>query len=87
MASAYRRQDNFSPVDHLVLVSGAQNITACENQGKQRELSDHWNLKKNKKRFFFKKTVDNAKNTKKLTEIQVLTKKFMKVNESLRKRK
>ena len=55
MASAYRRQDNFSPVDHLVLVSGAQNITACENQGKQRELSDHWNLKKNKKRFFFKK--------------------------------
>ena len=53
MASAYRRQDNFSPVDHLVLVSGAQNITACENQGKQRELSDHWNLKKNKKRFFF----------------------------------
>ena len=54
MASAYRRQDNFSPVDHLVLVSGAQNITACENQGKQRELSDHWNLKKNK-RFFLKK--------------------------------
>ena len=86
MASAYRRQDNFSPVDHLVLVSGAQNITACENQGKQRELSDHWNLKKIKN-VFFKKTVDNAKNTKKLTEIQVLTKKFMKVNESLRKRK
>ena len=21
---------------------GAQNIAACENQGKQRELSDHW---------------------------------------------
>ena len=35
--------------------TSAQNITACENQGKQRELSDHWNLKKNKKRFFFKK--------------------------------
>ena len=50
-------EDNFSPVDHLVLVSlcpcydrthyptlekpGAQNITACENQGKQSELSDH----------------------------------------------
>ena len=31
---------------------GAQNIAACENQGKQRELSDHWKsvktfLKKN----------------------------------------
>ena len=30
---------------------GAQNKTVCENQGKQRELSDHWKLKK-KKLFF-----------------------------------
>ena len=29
---------------------GAQNKTVCENQGKQRELSDHWKLKK--KNFF-----------------------------------
>ena len=29
---------------------GAQNKTVCENQGKQRELSDHWKLKK--KTFF-----------------------------------
>ena len=28
---------------------GAQNITACENQGKQLELSDHRKLKKKKK--------------------------------------
>ena len=27
---------------------GAQNKTVCENQGKQRELSDHWKLKKKK---------------------------------------
>ena len=32
--------------------SGAQNITACENQGKQCELSDHWKSKK--KNIFFK---------------------------------
>ena len=32
--------------------SVAQNITACETQDKQRELSDHWKLKK---MFFFKK--------------------------------
>ena len=25
---------------------GAQNKTECENQGKQRELSDYWKLKK-----------------------------------------
>ena len=31
--------------------SGAQNITACENQGKQCELNDHWKSKK----IFFKK--------------------------------
>ena len=30
---------------------GAQNKTECENQGKQRELSDYWKLKK-KKLFF-----------------------------------
>ena len=68
MASAYRRQDNFSLVDHLVLVSGAQNITACENQGKQRELSDHWNLKKNKKRKKHKKIDWNTSFNKKVYE-------------------
>ena len=44
-------------------------------------------IKKKIKVFKKKKTGDNAKKTKRLTEIQVLTKKFMKVNESLRKRK
>ena len=44
-------EDNISLVDHLVLVSlcvllivtklGSQNIAGCENQGKQRRLSDH----------------------------------------------
>ena len=48
--------------------SSAQNVTACENQGKQCKLSDHWKLK-----------------TKRLNEIQVLTKKTPK--ESLRKQK
>ena len=58
----------------MVEKPGAQN-RACENQGNQCELSDHWKLKK----CFFKKqwiTVDNAKKTKRLTEIQVLTKSF-----------
>ena len=54
-----------------------QNIAACENQSKQSKLTDHWTsikrlfLKKKKK-----KTVDNAKKTKRLTEMQVLTKDF-----------
>ena len=43
---------------------GAQNKAACENQGKQRELSDHW---KSIKRCFWKKkkklTGDDAKKT------------------------
>ena len=34
----------------MVEKPGAQNKTACENQGNQRELSDHW-----KKNDFFKK--------------------------------
>ena len=33
--------------------SVAQNIKACETQDKQRELSDHWKLKK---MFFLKNT-------------------------------
>ena len=46
---------------------GAQNITACENQGKQCELSGH---KKNN--IFFKQiTRDDAKKTIRLTEIHV----------------
>ena len=41
---------------------GAQNITACENQGKQCKLSNYW---KYIKTFFFKKkTGDDAKKDK-----------------------
>ena len=53
---------------------GAQNIAAYGNPGKQRELSDHW--KSIKKLFSKKITGDDAKKTKKLTGIQVLTKDF-----------
>ena len=49
---------------------GAQNITACKNQGKQCELSGHRKLKK--QTFFFKQiTRDHAKKTIRLTEIHV----------------
>ena len=50
-----------------------QNITACENQGKQCELSDQW---KSIKTFLKKTTENHAKMTKRLTVIQVLTKDF-----------
>ena len=53
--------------------TGAQNIPACENQGKQLELSDHW---KSIKKVVFEK--NDAIKTKRLTEIQVLTKEFTK---------
>ena len=49
---------------------GAQNITACENQGKQCKLSDHWQLEK--KKHFEKIPGDDTKKTKRITEIQVL---------------
>ena len=46
---------------------------ACENQGNQSELSDHWKLKK----CFFKKiTVDNAKKDKKIDWNTNFDKKF-----------
>ena len=52
---------------------GAQNIAACENQGKQRKLSDDWKLIKT---LFWKKYRGWCKkdkfNWKKLTELQVL---------------
>ena len=48
---------------------GAQNIAVCEN--KQREFSGHW---RSIITLFLKKIMDDAKKTKKLTEIQVLTK-------------
>ena len=55
----------------MVEKPGAQNKTACENQGNQRELSDHW-----KKMIFLKKlTGGNAKKTKRLTEIKSFDKK------------
>ena len=54
----------------MVEKRGAQNMTACENQGKQHKLSDNWKFKKKNQK---KKTItgDNAKKTKRLTEIQV----------------
>ena len=55
---------------------GAQNIAAFENQGKQCEVSDHWEFLKEV--FKKKKTGDDTKKTRRLTEIQVLTKKFTK---------
>ena len=60
----------------MVEKPGAQKITACESQGKQHELSDHSKLKQ----MFFKKKIigDNTKKTKRLSEIQVLTKRFTK---------
>ena len=68
---------------------GAQNIAACENQGKQCKLSDHW---KSIKTLFLKKIItgDDAKKTKWLTEMQILTKEFTSYKiryKSLRKRK
>ena len=73
---------------HLVLVSlrrcfskttyyptlekpSAQNKAVSEKQSKQRELSDHW---KSMKTFLLKKARGDAKKTKKLTGILVLTK-------------
>ena len=65
---------------------GAQNMTACENQGKQCKLSDHW--KSFKKPIFLKVTKDDTKKTKRFTEIQVLTKRFTtRVFKETRKRK
>ena len=52
---------------------GSQNIVACENQGKQCKLSDHWNQFKH---CFWKKITGDAKVTKRLTERQVLKKYF-----------
>ena len=67
---------------------GAQNIAACENQGKQCELSEHWKLIKT---LFLKKiTGDDAKKIKRLTRIQVLPNDFTSYKIrywSLRKRK
>ena len=67
----YSRRRHYLTLEKL----GAQNIAACENQGKQCKLSDHW---KSVKRFL-KKIItwgDAKKKTKRLTEIQVLTKRL-----------
>ena len=55
---------------------GDQNIAACENHGKQRELSDHW---KSIKTLLSKKKMAgaDAEKTKRLTGIQVLTKDWL----------
>ena len=60
----------------MVEKPGAQNITVCENQGKQREREGSLKIKKTV--FKKKMTGDNVKKTKRLTEIQVLTKRFTK---------
>ena len=70
MCPCYNRRTHYPTLEKY----GAQNITACENQDKQRELSDNWKLKK---RLLEKITGDNAKK-KRLTEIQVLTQMFTK---------
>ena len=67
---------------------GAQNITACENQGKQCKLSDHWKFKKSTLFFFFKITGWHKKDKK--IEIQVLktfTKKLFKKTEKVKNMK
>ena len=67
----YSRRTHYPTLEN----PGVQNIAACENQGKQRQLSDHW---KSTKTLFLKKKIhgDDAKKTKILTEIQVLTEEF-----------
>ena len=64
-----------------------ENIATCENRGKQRESNDYW---KSIKTFLKKKTRDDAKKTKIMTEIKYLTKDFTSYKiryKSLRKRK
>ena len=60
MCTCYSRRTHYPTLEK----PGAQNVAACEKQGKQRELSDHW------------KSVSNPKKTKRLTGIQVLIKDF-----------
>ena len=59
-----------------LMLQDPQNIAACENQGIQHELSNHW--KSVIKHYCFKKKIrgNGAKKTKILTPIQVLTKDF-----------
>ena len=64
-----------------------ENIATCENRGKQRESNDYW---KSIKTFLKKKTRDDVKKTKIMTEIKYLTKDFTSYKiryKSLRKRK
>ena len=62
-----------------------KNIVAFENQGKQRELSDHW--KSIKTLFLNKITGDYAKKTNRLTGIQALTKDFTSYKIVFKKKK
>ena len=64
VCSCYNKETHYPTLEKPI----AQNITVCKNQGKQHKLSDHWKLKKN----------NNREYRKRLTEIQVLTKKFTK---------
>ena len=56
----YNRRTHYPTLEK----SGAQNTKACENQGKQSELSNHWKLKREKTLFFTKIIGDDAKKTK-----------------------
>ena len=62
MRPCHSRRTHYPTLDK----PGVQNLAICENQGKQRKLRV---MKK-------KITGDDAKKTKRLTEIQVLTKDF-----------
>ena len=72
MCPCFNGRTHYSTLEKL----GAQNITACENQGKQRGIEG--SLKIKKALVLIKVTGDDAKKTKRLTEIQVLTKIFTK---------
>ena len=71
MCPCYNRRTHYPTLEK----QGAQNITTCGNQDKQRKLSYHCKQDKNT---FGKITGDNAKKTKIMTEIHVLTKAFTK---------
>ena len=72
MCPCYNRRTHYPTLEK----HGVQNITACENQDKQCKLRYHWKLKKT---LLEKITGDDKKKTKRLTEIEVLSKMFTKI--------
>ena len=84
MCPCYSNKTHYPPLENPVV----QNIAVCESQVKQHESSDHWTSIKTI--FLEKTTRDDAKKTKRLTEVQVLTKDCTSSkirHESLRKTK